>query len=203
MKLLVDTDAFCKLGVAEFLREMARIFDASLQECGRLPALPYMLKRGALRKQYGARACDALIPIADTMPVMNRPSVTWLDKLTSIDAIDPGEAQIFAAAAESDMIVISGDKRSLRALKGVEGFAEALAGRIVVIEAILLILCDRLGQEPVRRQVAPLVASDNVVRICFSEENLDPRKGLSSYYTALAADVEPLVLWNPQAKVEI
>jgi len=203
MKLLVDTDAFCKLGVAEFLREMARIFDASLQECRRLPALPYMLKRGALRKQYGARACDALIPIADTMPVMNRPSVTWLDKLTSIDAIDPGEAQIFAAAAESDMIVISGDKRSLRALKGVEGFAEALAGRIVVIEAILLILCDRLGQEPVRRQVAPLVASDNVVRICFSEENLDPRKGLSSYYTALAADVEPLVLWNPQAKVEI
>jgi hypothetical protein len=203
MKLLVDTDAFCKLGVAGFLRDTASIFNVSLQECGRLPALPYMLRRGALRKLYGAQTCDALIPIADATPVMNHPSLTWLDKLTLIDAIDPGEAQIFAAAAESGMIVISGDKRSLRALKGVEAFADALAGRIVVIEAILLVLCDQLGQETVRRQVAPLVASDNVVRICFSDDNSDPREGLLSYYTALAADVEPLVLWNPQARGEI
>ena len=114
MKLLVDTDAFCKLGLAELLDDTASVFNVSLQEFGRLAALPYMLRRGAIRKLYGPRACDTLIPIAEAIPVMNHPSVTWLDKLTSIDAIDPGEAQIFAAAAESGMIVISGDKRSLR-----------------------------------------------------------------------------------------
>ena len=103
MKLLVDTDAFCKLGVAGLVKEAAQIFSAGLQECGRLPALPYMLRKGRLRKLYGGQAFDALIPIADAMPAMPQPSSTWLDKLTPLDAIDPGEAQIFATAAETGL----------------------------------------------------------------------------------------------------
>ncbi|MDA1348447.1 MAG: hypothetical protein O3A47_06220 [Chloroflexi bacterium] len=74
-----------------------------------------------------------------------------MDKLTPIQAIDPGEAQILAAAAEAGLLVISGDKRALRALREVEGFPDALAGRIVVMEAILVSLCDRLGPESVRQ----------------------------------------------------
>ncbi len=36
MKLLFDTDAFCKLGIASLLEDVAHIFGATLQECGRL-----------------------------------------------------------------------------------------------------------------------------------------------------------------------
>ena len=57
-KLLVDTDAFCKLSVAGLLESAANVFDTSLLECARLPALPHMLKRGALRKHYGDEHCD-------------------------------------------------------------------------------------------------------------------------------------------------
>ena len=198
MKLLVDTDVFCKLGVAGFLEDAARIFGADLQECGRLPALPHMLRRGGLRKLYGAPACDTLIPVADPMPEVPQPSVTWLDKLTPITAIDPGEAQIFAAAAEFGLIVVSGDKRALRALKNVEGFADALDGRIVVLEAVLLALCDRLGNEKVRRHIAPLASSDKMIEVCFSRANPDPPEAWLSYYRNLAEEVAPLVLWNPQ-----
>jgi hypothetical protein len=199
MKLLVDTDAFCKLGVAGVLQDAANIFRAGLQECGRLPALPYMLRKGRLRKLYGGEACDALVSVADAMPVVPQPSITWLDKLTLIDDIDPGEAQIFAAAAESGLIVVSGDKRALQALKDVEGFADALAGRIVVLEAVLLALCDQFEHKEIRRRIAPLAASDQIVKVCFSRENQDPREALLSYYRALVADVGPLVLWDPRA----
>jgi hypothetical protein len=198
MKLLVDTDAFCKLGVAGLVKEAAQIFSAGLQECGRLPALPYMLRKGRLRKLYGGQACDALIPISDAMPAMPQPSSTWLDKFTPLDAIDPGEAQIFATAAETGLIVISNDKRALRSLKDVDGFPDALAGRIVIMEAILVVLCHQLGDDEVRRHIAPLTVSDTVVKICFSHQNRDPREALMSYYRTLVTEVRPLVLWDPQ-----
>lgn len=198
MKLLVDTDAFCKLGVAGFLQDAAHIFRAGLQECGRLPALPHMLRKGRLRNLYGAEACDALIRVADAMPVVHQPSVTWLDKLTPVDTIDPGEAQIFAAAAELGLIVVSADKRALRAVKNVQGFADALAGRIAVLEAVLLALCDQLGHEEVRQKIAPLAALDKVLKVCFSHGNPDPGATLLSYHRTLEADVEPLVLWDPR-----
>jgi hypothetical protein len=198
MKLLVDTDAFCKLGITGLLQDAVRILGADLRECGRLPALPYMLSRGSLRKHFGAEACDGLISLADAMPVVPEPSIAWLDKFTAIEAIDPGEAQIFAAAAEFGLMVVSGDKRALRAMTSIEGLPDALAGRIVVLEAILLALCERLGSEDLRRRVAPLIALNKTVEVCFSPGSSDPREGLRSYYRSLAADVEPLVLWNPQ-----
>jgi len=48
MRLLVDSDAFCKLAASDLLSDAAMLFDAELPDCGRLPALPYMLRRGGL-----------------------------------------------------------------------------------------------------------------------------------------------------------
>jgi len=200
MKLLVDTDAFCKLGIAGLLEDTARLFGAKLQEYGRLPALPYMLRRGRLRKLYGGPACDALIPIANAILLVPQPSVIWLEKLTAIEAIDPGEAQIFAVAAEQGQPFLSGDKRALNALKGVDDFIPALDGRVVVMEAVLLALCDRLGQEEMRQRVAPLAAVDRMLEVCFSKGNPDPSTALMSYYRALEIELAPLKLWNPRGQ---
>jgi hypothetical protein len=145
MKLLVDTDAFCKLGLTGLLADTLKIFEVELDDCGRLPALPQMLRKGRLRKLYGEKACDDLISDAEAIPVIHQPNVQWLDKLVSISDIDPGETQIFAAAAESSLIVLSGDKRALRALKGLDDFVNALAGRVVVLEAVFIRLCDQIG----------------------------------------------------------
>ena len=203
MKLLVDTDAFCKLGVAEFLEDVAGIFNAGLHECGRLPALPYMLRKSRLRRVYGEATCDNLLSFAELMPVVPQSSITWLEKLTPIEAIDPGEAQIFAAAAEAGLIVISDDKRALRVLKNIEGFASALSGRIVVLDALFLSLCRQIGDEEVRRRVAPLVKLDMLVSVCFSSDNSNPREALLSYYRSITADSLPLILWDPGTEGEI
>lgn len=199
MKILVDSDAFCKLAAGGLLDDAIRLLGADLSECGRLPALPYMLRRGRLRRVFGAEICDRLISIVNVVPVVPPPSEEWLDELIRIDTIDPGEAQIFAAAAEHGMFVVSGDKRALRALKDVEGFPPALAGRIILVEAILIALCEDLGSDEVRRRVQPLIGLDQLVQICFSNPGTNPIEGLRSYFNNLTDELVPLILWEPRS----
>lgn len=198
MKLLVDTDVFCKLAVSGLLLKAVDLLGADLTECGRLPALQYMLKKGGLRTFYGPELCDNIMPIALKTPTVSQPSDVWLDKLTPVPAIDAGEAQIFAAGAENGLLVMTGDKRALRALKDIADFPGALAGRIVVFEAILIALCDQFGSDEVRQYVQFLAASDKMVQICFSQGDSEPTEGLLSYYSELKVELDPIVLWNPR-----
>lgn len=197
MKLLFDSDAFCKLAIGGVLDDTISLFGVDLSECGRLPALPHMLRRGRLRTVYGPEACDALVPISEAVPVLIQAQESWLDRLTQVVAVDPGEAQIFAVAAELSLLVVSGDKRALRVLKDVVGYPQALKGRIAVLEAVLVALCDRLGSNEVRNRLQPMLASDVMISVCFSEGNIDPCEGLWSYYNQLASDLSPLELWHP------
>jgi hypothetical protein len=197
MLLLVDTDVFCKLGLAELLYDCLALFGATIGESGRLAALPYMLRRGSLPRLYGEEACMRLIPVAERMPVVLQGSAAWLDRLAPITAIDPGEAILFSAAAEGGLPVVSGDLRALRAVKDVEGFPDALAGRVVVLEAVLLALCQRLGPDMLRARLHPLQDVDAVIGICFSPTNQQPEECLLSYFRERRAHLAPLILWDP------
>jgi hypothetical protein len=199
MRILIDTDLFCKLGITSLLQDSLRLLGATIEDCARLPALPYMLRRGTLPKRYGSLSCERLAVLADTMPALPAAGAEWLDQLTPLVDINAGEAQLFAAAAERPSFVITGDNRALRALKTLETFASALARHIVVLEALLLALCDDLGHQEVRRRVELLVPIDKATRVWFSPENSDPREALVSYYNSLVADLQPLELWNPRS----
>ena len=197
MRLLIDTDVFCKLALSGMLNDALAALGVDASECGRLPALPYMLRRGRLARRYGANDCAGLIPTAESLKIIPGPDVNWLDPLVSVTDIDIGEAQLFAYAAQNTLIVMTGDKRALMALKDIEGYGEALAGRIVVLEAILIVLCDRLGPDEVRHKLGSLTTIDKTLMICFSVENSNPRGALKSYYDNLVAELRPLELWTP------
>ena len=196
MRLLVDSDAFCKLGASDLLSDAVALFRAELGECGRLPALPHMLRRGQLRGTYGATACNRLIPLAESMPPVVDPPTSWLEQLAHIPDIDPGEAILFATASDRRVPVVTGDIRSLRALKSLDRFPEALEGRIAVLEAVLLALCGQLGTAAVRSRVEPVLQVDTVMRICFSPEGEEPEVALRSYLRDRRRELEPLVLWG-------
>ena len=198
MQLLVDTDIFCKLGISQLLLKSIELFGVDITECGRLTALPYMLKKGSLTTTYGSQNCEYLIPVAQSMSVVDQIDDAWLDMLIQVHSIDIGEAQLFAAGAQSGLIVMTGDKRALRALKDVPNYPDALAGRIVVMETILIALCDKFGSDEVRRSVKVLAESDKMVQICFSSGVSDPLDGLLSYYNDLRGELNPIVLWNPR-----
>ena len=198
-RLLVDTDAYCKLGVAGLLTEAMCALGVPFEESGGLPAMRYMLRRGGLRRKFGEEASDALAILAETLPIAVQPSPRWLDPLTAVASIDPGEAQLFAAAAEHEMLVLTGDKRGLRGLKNIPGFADALDGRVIVLEALLIELCRQMGEEALRSRIHPVMETDIVVRVCFSNSNSSPIAALLSYYKDFSIQVEPLTLWQPSA----
>jgi hypothetical protein len=158
-----------------------------------------MLSRGSLRERYGPVEADAMVRTARLLRCIPQPSAEWLDPLAPVQAIDPGEALVFAAAAESGALVISGDKRALEGLKGVGAYRNALAGRIVVLEALLMSLCEHIGQELVRERLRPLLDLDRVIRICFSSEGSGPEACLLSYFEDLQRVVSPLELWHPDS----
>lgn len=196
MRLLVDSDLFCKLGVGGVLLDAIAALNTEISECGCLPALPHMLRRSRLTKIYGVKQCASLIPIANKMQAVSAPEARWVDKLISAHDVDPGEAQLFAVAAQDALLVATGDKRALNALKDIEGFADALSGRIVVLESILLALCERLGTEVVRRRIRSVAETERTLAICFSNSVKDPREALESYYLSLASEIAPLTLWD-------
>ncbi len=200
MRLLVDTDIFCKLGLTGLFGDTLAALGVQTCECGCLPALPYMLRRGSLPRAYGVQACADLIPAAEGIACIDPASAEWLDRLTPVPEIDPGEAQLLATAAQQSLLFLTGDKRALRAVKSVMGFAEALSGRVIVTEAVLAALCDRIGSAEVRRRIQPLAAIDTMVKVCFSEGNPDPPSALASYLDRLSAEVSPMALWTPQRK---
>jgi hypothetical protein len=199
-RLLVDSDVFAKLGIAGLLEEVLKLLAVTPGECGRLPALPHMLRRGGLPALYGAEACEALVPTADKMGVIPSASTEWLARVAGVSQIDAGEAQLFASAAEYGLLVLTGDKRSVIAMSQVDGFPAALAGRIISLESALLALCGHLGHDKVREALAPLVAikdkKEKTIAVCFSDGNPDPVAALQSYFDDLKKKVAPLMLWQ-------
>jgi hypothetical protein len=196
MKLLIDTDVFCKLGLANLLEDAAEQFDAKISECGRLPALKYMLYRSKLTRTFGEANCASLIPLADRMPPIQVASTEWLDPLIDKRDIDPGEAQLFAVAAQTGLLLMTGDKRALRSLKEISVLVKPLAKRIVVFEGILIKLCHCLGVTVVSDRVARIHNYDKVVGICFSSSNSNPLEALRSYFQSCCDEVSPIKLWT-------
>ncbi len=135
------------------------------------------------------------------MPAFQAPRAASLEPFVGNDGIDAGEAQLFAAALESQLPVISGDKRAILALKGMDSVHAPLAGRVATVEAVLLSLCEMLELSELRKRAACLAPYDQTVRICFASAETDPRDGLRSYCGALAKEVHPLLLWSPNGRV--
>ena len=200
MRLLLDTDAFCKLGAAGLLQSVSRVLSIEWSDCLRLPALTQMLQRGRLFKNLGVAICADLLPLAHTLGTVPPAPAVWLNQLTGLPDVDPGEAHLFAHVAACDDILITADKRALRAVKNMPGVVSALAGKIVLPEAALLALCVQRGDDHVRTAMAPVLALDTMFRTCFSPGNLAPRDGLSSYLHSAVLELSPLVLWSPKPK---
>ena len=201
LRLVIDTDAYCKLGAADLLAEAVHTFGATISDCGRLPALPYMLRKGSLRTALGDDISDYLASLSQTMPPVPEPSHQWLGAIARVHTIDPGEAQLIAASADYGLLVITGDKRALTSIREVSALPEALDKHMVSLEAILIQLYHRLGLERLRDKIGPLMQLDSTARACFLSSS--PQDGLWSYFTDLEQQALPLRLWRPSSETPV
>lgn len=197
MRLLSDTDAFCKLSAIGLFKDAAKLLGGEPGLVERLPALPHMLRKSrGLRKQLGDALADSLAPLADAQPPIPAASSAVAAMLTGKNNIDVGEVQLLALTANDTLLLMSGDKRALVAVSEVTQVVPMLAGKVVCLEAMMLALCKTLGVNQVLAAVAPHRHLDKVFQICFSEGGT-PMECLGSYMRALQESVKPLVLWSP------
>jgi hypothetical protein len=196
MSLLIDTDAFCKLAPGRLLEAVPELFGLSLTDCARLPALPKMLRRGTLRRRLGNALCEKLIPVSERLARAREPSQRWLDLLAKHHDIDPGEARLIALVAERSDFMITGDKRALRAASTIPELGPAVAGKIAIVESVLLAACRKHGDDAVRDAVAEALPHDKMLIVCFSPGQ-SPRAALEAYLRDARSTFAPLELWDP------
>ena len=201
MRLLCDSDAFCKLSAVGLFKDAAALLGGVPSEVACLPALPHMLRKSkGLRAQLGGALADSLAPLADAQPQAPAASPEVAALLTGKDNIDVGEVQLLALAAKETLLLVSHDKRALVAVSMVAELVPMLAGKIVCLEALMLGLCMSLGVDKVRAAVARNRHVDKVFQVCFSGGGT-PVECLASYLRDLQRAVEPLVLWSSDGGV--
>lgn len=199
LPLLVDSDAFCKLATANLLDATLALLGVDLAKCARLPALPYMLQRGALYRQYGDAQAEQLRKLSLAVPEMPEAETQWLDVFANVPSIDPGEAQIFALAAERGLRVLTGDKRALRAVSALPGVQAKLDGNVVTIEAVLLGLSGKMSETDLRYCGNVLANYDRMAKVVFGSANSSLVEALGSYLGSLDQETSPMKLWHPNS----
>jgi hypothetical protein len=197
LRLVIDSDAFCKLAVANLLDATLSLLGVTPKQCARLPALSHMLRKGRIRNRYGHTVADGLIEKASHFPTMPEASAEWLDKLSGTVAIDPGEAQMYALAAEHGVLALTGDKRALKAVSSIPEVYTKLDGNVVTIEAVLLGLSLQMVEADLRARGKILGTYDQMAKAVFASSNSTLHEALGSYLGSLEADSQPMTLWRP------
>ena len=178
------------------LDEVLALLGVNRTQCAVLPALPYMLERGRLRKKYGDFKSDRLRKLADEFPVAPNSSSKWLDELSAESSIDPGEAQLFALAAEHEIRILTGDKRALEALAKVSDIHPHLSGNVVTLESVLTGLHEQLPETQLRQKGKVLGQHDQMAKAVFGSTASDLGEALNSYLRDVESRTQPLRLWR-------
>jgi hypothetical protein len=160
-----------------------------------------MLQKGRLARSLprGSRE-KALAWCEKIAGIKERPSADVLEPL--MEAMDPGEAILFATAANLQRsLIATGDKRACAALASKESLAgtrHLLAGKVLCLETALEILLTTMGFEALARCLTPVREHNNTMRILLpqSEKTTEDhfRSGLSSYVADLKSRTGDLLV---------
>ncbi len=143
LKLFVDNDVILKLAQYGILKHLSILFPAAIElivlDSARYKLLPAknrlaMCKTEEVASQVQAFLDDAILASSQAF------DAEILDRLNGYPGIDTGEAVLFAAAASADKArVLTGDKRALGGLAGLEdpGITHALSGKVIMLESLV------------------------------------------------------------------
>ena len=198
--LLVDSDIFIILSAAGVFERTAEVLAFDLADVRRLPALERQLRRGTeFRRKYPSEVRDAALSSALRVPALTeRPRDTGiLDQLRPVSDIDEGEAVLYALMCERpSYLLASGDKRAMRALAAraeVRNVRDALAGRIICLEAAVRALVRRDGVAQVADAFTPLRSVNQTLSVVFSQGSATTERdcltALDSYLRDLKNDL--------------
>ena len=203
MKLLVDVDALAKLAHWRILEELPGLTGVPLSQCATLTSARFRAQR-AVKKPDGrvfhsTEAATAALRAMDSMMGPLSLDAQHLPILQGISGIDAGEAVLLSALAAGGAHLLTGDKRALKALAELDSVQRApYAGKIVLIEQVLLASLARHGIEWLRERVCPYKQIDKAIgnamgsRCDASQDSV--REGLESYIKELDQAANPTLI---------
>lgn len=168
MVALADNDILFKLAALELLDQLPEMLDVAPSSIHVLDSVPYVARKNqSIEDRFGEAAVDRTLEFVDSLPKLGAESVPdWpLDQLNDYEAIDVGEAILFAAATQYDPVcVVTGDKRSLRALceSDCDDIIGEVSGCVVCFEELILRSIVLVEYEVVRERV---IAAPNVDKV--------------------------------------
>lgn len=191
--ILFDNDALSLLAAAGLVQETLDLFGIPLSQVSRLESLTHMLLRRRIGRSWTDEARATAVREAHQVQVCRLvPDEQLTQRLVLVDEIDEGEAFLVALLTENPhLLLVTGDKRSLRALSDaseLEDVRAKVAGRIVCLEAILQALVRARGAMTIGQAFQP-VSSHVTLRVVFTSVNMSNQSqcllAIDSYYREL------------------
>lgn len=196
--VLMDNDAALKLARYDLLDSALSTLKCAPTDVRVLHTARYTLlpTKAPLRYCKDPASADRLSAFLKQAQTADQAAVNseWLDVLLAIPGIDPGEAILFAyGAGEPEAVIVTGDKRAIRALCAAPEATEvaaALAGRVLCIETLFAGLVGQdfaATQTRVRKNGEVDKALTAIFGVAAPATRASVLEGLDSYQNALRA----------------
>lgn len=198
MIVLADNDIILKLAQCDLLellpdslgQEWTEVFITDTAKYQLLPKNPAKALSKCGNEETLARL-KAFLETTQTLPAVN--DTALLAQLEDIDGIDGGEKFLFAAAVETENpLLITGDKRALRALlehqDQLPTVFSALQNAVVTFESAILLAMHKFGFAIVKQKLLGSPKPDGTLRLVLKSETgeADFVEGLCSFSKEIA-----------------
>jgi hypothetical protein len=175
--ILFDNDALSLLAASGLLSRTLAVLSMSRAEAYRLESLTHMVRRKRIGRLWTDDVRDAALHELQTIQVWrHQPGADLLQRLVDVYDVDQGEAVIFGSGAElSSLLMVSGDKRSMRALceaPELRDIRDSIAGRVVCLESLLHALIDSHGAATIGQAFQPVSSHHVTLRVVFTKTNM-------------------------------
>lgn len=176
MKLFMDTDILIKLSVHHLLDLTPPAFGCALKDAFVLPSARYQLNAKRYKQIYPLEVLQRVQRFAKIQPPVPGPGQQLSEVLASVEGIDAGEVILFGAACRhKDALVLTDDKKSLRALAfatSCENVCAMLESRVFTLNLVVLRILAHHGLETVQERIVLDVAGSNDVVAAFALESV-------------------------------
>ncbi len=202
-QLYFDNDIVHKLSRCNLFQESLQVLGCDIASVRVLDTLEHRFRLNKPQEKAIAKCGDqetvdrmrAAVKAAGTIPLPT--DADLLDELMAIDRMDLGEARMIVSALETNgVILLTGDKKAIRALMASASFSERLRERFICLEQIMLWLIREFGFPLVHARVFPARECDNVLKTAFSSSSTEKTalEALHYYLDDLRKDTGDLLV---------
>ncbi len=196
MQLFIDNDILIKLGSADLLQNLNKVFNVNNSSIFILSTAKYYISRNKkLEQKYSREMLEKVLKTTNSYSIIPD---EYLDqevflKLSNIPNIDSGEQVLYSIRPPAnDFLILTGDKLSIKELysnSDIKEIAEGLKNKIVCLEYLFLRLIDLEDFLSFSDRIKEAnYCGDKTIELVFQQPAISTelaRSGLLSYYRDL------------------